>query len=151
MALTCAGIGAIFETNTKALTAPPCGIRTLREILKLAAAHQPRIKTVAIGGLNSTNIARLRYQSETPSLGARLDGVAVVSALMASETPRETAADLKTVFSSKPSFISPQTWHPQENNNISDLKLGIGEILRKIQCETPLVHHLTNDVLFPNP
>ena len=67
----------------------PCGIRGLRQILKFVSLQVSQVKAVAIGGLNANNIARVRYQSETPSLGAKLDGVAVVSALMSAENPRQ--------------------------------------------------------------
>src|SRR5947207_13651062 len=81
------GIGAIFDTPTKCLTTTTCGIRGLREILKFVSLQVSRVKTVAIGGLNVDNIARIRYQSETSSPLAKLDGVAVVSALMSADNP----------------------------------------------------------------
>ena len=104
------------------------------------------MKTVAIGGLNASNISRVRYQSETPSLGAKLDGVAIVSAMMSAENPRETARELKGLFLSAPPFITSQSWQSKEIASATDLKSEMIRILEKIQKETPLVHHLTNNV-----
>ena len=107
------GIGAIFDTSTKSLTTLPCGIKGVREILKTVSLQASRVKTVAIGGLNANNIARMRYQSETPSSGSKLDGVAVVSALMAADNPREAASQLKKIFQETPTFVHKQNWAPQ--------------------------------------
>jgi thiamine-phosphate diphosphorylase / hydroxyethylthiazole kinase len=140
------GIGAIFDTSTKKLTAPLCGIRGLREILKFASSQSPPVRTVAIGGLNAGNIARVIYQSATPCGKAKLDGVAVVSALMSADNPQEAAAALKSIVREAPSFAIPQTWKPQTDFSANSLSSDISRILKDIQKETPLVHHLTNNV-----
>jgi thiamine-phosphate diphosphorylase / hydroxyethylthiazole kinase len=118
----------------------------LREILKLSAAHRPRVRTVAIGGLNSTNISRVRYQSETPSAGVRLDGMAIVSAMMSAPNPTETASELRKLFDSPPPFVIAQSWQLTPSANAATLKDEMINILAKVQQETPLVHHLTNNV-----
>ena len=105
------------------------------------------MKTVAIGGLNASNVARVRYQSETLSDGAKLDGVAVVSALMSADNPREAAGELKRIFVGTPSFIILQTWKPRQNLKAMDLRTEIARVLKDVQKETPLVHHLTNNVI----
>jgi thiamine-phosphate diphosphorylase/hydroxyethylthiazole kinase len=143
------GIGAIYDTSTKRLTVPLCGIKGLREILKFAASQKPPVKTVAIGGLNISNVGRVRYQSETPSVGAKLDGVAIVSALMSVDNPRETASQLKHSFQGRPNFITPQVWSPTADLNANNLANEITKVLQTIQQETPLVHHLTNNVSPP--
>jgi thiamine-phosphate diphosphorylase / hydroxyethylthiazole kinase len=106
----------------------------------------PHVKKVAIGGLNAQNIDRVRYQSETPWLGARLDGVAVVSALMSADDPIEAARHLKGIFDGNPPFARQQKWIPQPTLTVEEIKSEISTILMRVQEITPLVHHLTNNV-----
>jgi thiamine-phosphate pyrophosphorylase len=75
------GVGAIYPTATKVVTIIT-EVAALNEI-----AAQTGIPVVAIGGLNASNIQAL-YDSMA-------DGIAVVSAIMKSENPRDTAALLK--------------------------------------------------------
>ncbi len=75
------GVGAIYPTTTKVVT-----ILTKVETLNDISQAVP-IPLVAIGGLNAGNLDSLK--------GAGMSGIAVVSAIMKSETPRETAAELK--------------------------------------------------------
>jgi thiamine-phosphate pyrophosphorylase len=63
------GVGAVFNTDTK-LDAQNVSFDTLKEITKCV-----RIPVVAIGGINETNILNLK--------GSHIDGVAVVSAILA--------------------------------------------------------------------
>lgn len=140
------GIGAIFDTSTKKLTVPLCGIKGLRQIIKFAASQSPPVKTVAIGGLNKSNIARVMYQSATPSENATLNGVAIVSALMSADNPREAAANLKSLVQSTPTFVVQQDWKPELDLNATSIGSEITRILMEVQKETPLVHHLTNNV-----
>ncbi|MCJ7836265.1 thiamine phosphate synthase [Cuneatibacter sp. NSJ-177] len=74
------GVGAIYPTTTKVKT-----ILTKVETLNEIADAAP-IPLVAIGGLNAGNLDILK--------GARMDGIAVVSAIMKSKTPREAAEEL---------------------------------------------------------
>jgi len=75
------GVGAIYPTTTKVVTIIT-EVSTLNDI-----AAQTGMPLVAIGGLNAANIPVL-YDSMA-------DGIAVVSAIMKSENPRDTAALLK--------------------------------------------------------
>lgn len=75
------GVGAIYPTTTKVVT-------ILTEVSTLQAICEAvPIPVAAIGGLNSSNIDILK--------GTSIDGVAVVSAIMKSEKPREASAELK--------------------------------------------------------
>jgi thiamine-phosphate diphosphorylase / hydroxyethylthiazole kinase len=118
----------------------------LREILKLVSSKNPRVKTVAIGGLNGDNVGRIRYQSEMVFPKAKLDGVAVVSALMSASDPRKAAADLKEAFNQIPVFIKDQGWTPERDLNILSIKDEVARIVKAVHNDTPLVHHLTNNV-----
>jgi hypothetical protein len=104
------------------------------------------VKTVAIGGLNGDNVGRIRYQSETVSPRAQLDGVAVVSALMSASDPRKAAAYLKRAFHQIPVFVKEQAWKPQRDLSIFSIKDEVARVVKAVQNDTPLVHHLTNNV-----
>lgn len=75
------GVGAIYPTTTKVVTVIT-EVATLNEI-----ASRVKIPVTAIGGLNSSNIHVL-YDSLA-------DGIAVVSTIMKSEDPCQTAKLLK--------------------------------------------------------
>jgi len=79
------GVSPIFETATKADTAPALGLEGLRQIR--AAVNVP---LVAIGGLNRHNVGHVIHS------GA--DGVAVVSAIVAAQDPEEASRDLLDVI-----------------------------------------------------
>ena len=115
-------------------------------MLKIVASQRTRVKAVAIGGLNATNVRRIRYQTESPLDSVKLDGVAVVSALMSAPNPCLAARELREIFTNPPMFIQPQIWKPAKGLNINDIIPDITEILKAVQKQTPLVHHLTNDV-----
>ena len=66
---------------------------------------------------------------------------------MSADNPRETASQLKQAFQETPIFITQPTWKPTRNLKATDLRSEITKILTTIQKETPLVHHLTNNVL----
>ncbi|NCB94151.1 MAG: thiamine phosphate synthase [Clostridia bacterium] len=65
------GVGAVFSTSTK-LDAKPVAREVIQEICKSVS-----IPVVAIGGINEENLSKLS--------GTGVDGVAVVSAIFASE------------------------------------------------------------------
>lgn len=75
------GVGSIFATGTKE-NARQMSIEYLKEIVDAVD-----IPVVAIGGINSSNISELK--------GSKVDGIAVVSAIFASENPGEATRDLK--------------------------------------------------------
>jgi thiamine-phosphate pyrophosphorylase len=75
------GVGAVFGTDTKP-DAQRVSIDTLRQI-----TQQVQIPVVAIGGINETNILSLK--------GRHIDGVAVVSAILAQPNIGAAARNLK--------------------------------------------------------
>lgn len=74
------GVGAAFTTNTKDNAIP-----LSREVLKSMCEHV-QIPIVVIGGINETNLDEL--------LNYDIDGVAVSSAIMYAEEPKEAAKRL---------------------------------------------------------
>lgn len=75
------GVGAIYPTTTKVIT-KLTKVATLNEICRAVP-----IPVVAIGGLNKENIDIL---NESP-----MDGIAVVSAIMKANNPKQAAKQLK--------------------------------------------------------
>lgn len=74
------GVGAVFGTSTKK-NARTMTVERLNEI-----SQSVDIPVVAIGGINEANISKL--------YGSKIDGVAVVSAIFASDDPGAAAARL---------------------------------------------------------
>ncbi len=74
------GVGAIFGTKTKKNT-----VDTSVEILREICLQVP-IPVVAIGGISIENVVQLKHTG--------IDGVAVVSAIMAAAEPKRAAAEL---------------------------------------------------------
>ena len=79
------GVSPIYATPTKTDTAPPLGLKGLREIRKAV-----KLPLVGIGGLTGKNAADVIRN------GA--DGVAVVSAIVAADDPEAAARELKHVI-----------------------------------------------------
>lgn len=78
------GVGAVFGTRTKTDTIP-VSIQKLKEIRAAV-----KIPIVAIGGIKRSNINLLN--------GTRINGVAVVSAVLASNNITVAARELKALF-----------------------------------------------------
>lgn len=76
------GVSPVFATPTKTDHAPPLGLEGLRAIR--AAATVP---LVAIGGIHAGNAREV--------IRAGADGLAVVSAIVSADSPREAAAVLR--------------------------------------------------------
>ncbi len=76
------GVSPIFFTPTKTDTAPPLGVEGLREIRAAV-----RIPLVGIGGIHLDNVRGV--------IRSGADGVAVVSAIIAADSPRQAAAALR--------------------------------------------------------
>jgi thiamine-phosphate pyrophosphorylase len=79
------GVGPVFATSTKPDALPATGLGLLSEIRRAV-----RIPLVGIGGINSNNGGEV--------IRAGADGVAVVSALIASDDPRAATRALRAVI-----------------------------------------------------
>ncbi|MHA1799571.1 MAG: thiamine phosphate synthase [Candidatus Helarchaeota archaeon] len=74
-------ISPVFSTPTKTDIDPPVGIEGIPRFKKVV-----KIPIIGIGGINKNNARAV--------IRAGCDGIAVVSAIMASENPKEAAAEL---------------------------------------------------------
>lgn len=79
------GISPVFATPTKTDTAAPFGLDGLRRAVRLS-----KHPTVAIGGMNSSTVAEV--------MAAGTDGIAVVSAIVCAESPREASRQLLQII-----------------------------------------------------
>ncbi len=79
------GVGPVFATNSKQDAGEPIGLERLREI-----AEAVSIPVIAIGGINTDNAASV--------IEAGAGGIAVISAVMAAENPREATRRLRELI-----------------------------------------------------
>ena len=78
------GISPVYATPTKTDTLTPFGLKGLEKAAKLS-----RHRCVAIGGMNRNTIGEV--------IARGMEGVAVVSAIVAAESPRHASAELANI------------------------------------------------------
>ncbi len=78
------GISPVYATPTKTDTLQPFGLDGVEEVMKLS-----RHRCVAIGGMNRDTIGEVIRRG--------VEGVAVVSAIVAADSPREASAELAAI------------------------------------------------------
>ncbi|KAF2144195.1 uncharacterized protein K452DRAFT_267411 [Aplosporella prunicola CBS 121167] len=138
------GIGTVFATPTKENTKSIIGTSGLRDILTaLTSSSNPSIPTVCIGGINASNTQRVLYQSATPS--KQIDGIAIVSAIIAAASPKQVSASLATLIKTPPAFAAAQTAFPPLSP--TSIRTHASAILQALASTTPLSHNMTNQVV----
>jgi thiamine-phosphate diphosphorylase/hydroxyethylthiazole kinase len=131
------GIGSIYPTQTKNLTEPTVGVRGIGPLLEVLEGT--KVKAVAIGGIKATNLPRLLHGAVSIN-GRALDGVAVVSDVVASDEPRGAAAKLAEItkrFKEVGVAISAQANYTAEE--IIEKAAGLVKTVRALN---PLVHQV---------
>lgn len=103
------------------------------------------MKTVTIGGLNATNIQRVLYQSSCAT--KELDGVAIVSSIMAAEDPKSAAEDLLRLVMSPPAFAAASLANSAKKLDATSLVAQVPEVIRAVGSKNPLSHNMTNLVV----
>ena len=136
------GIGTVYATPTKENTKSIIGTAGVKDILHRLSKSDPTIPTVAIGGLNASNLQRVMFQCKTPTKG--LNGVAVVSAIMAAQEPKAAASRLRKLISTVPVTMSPQA---DQNQDVETLLSQIPPIVKEVGVQSPLCHNMTNQVV----
>ena len=136
------GIGTVYATPTKEDTKSIIGTAGVKGILHELSTVNTRIPTVAIGGLNASNVQRVMFQSKSPTKG--LDGVAIVSAIMAAQDPKAAASELKSLIGNVPVSMSPKAG---ENHAVETLLDQIPHIIEELGVKSPLCHNMTNLVV----
>lgn len=151
------GIGSVWATKTKSLKSPLVGVRGVGVLLD--ALEGTEIKAVAIGipfetnyewrakatftlgGIKSTNILRTLYGAVSQN-GHTLDGVAVVSDIVASNDPQNAAANLSGIihkFKGQGHLGPAMTSTPVSGKEV--LKQAL-QIFDAIKTTSPLVHQV---------
>ena len=104
---------------------------------------EERVDTVAIGGINASNVQRVLYQSKALSKG--LDGVAIVSAIISAADPGAAAARLRALVAEPPAFATAA--QDTQVRSVQDLLARVPVIVTKVVHEKPLCHNMTNLVV----
>lgn len=129
-------------TRRKIDTKQIIGTAGTKLILSAISSHQD-VRTVAIGGINATNIQRVLYQSSDSK--KKLDGIAIVSAIIAAADPEKAAKSLKSLVQSPPPF-APGT-SVTGSPDVARLLANVPAIVKKVGEITPLSHNMTNLVV----
>ncbi|CCE65067.1 hypothetical protein TPHA_0J02470 [Tetrapisispora phaffii CBS 4417] len=137
------GIGMVFPTKTKKNPKKqPFGPQGVISILDaLEENNADWIKTVAIGGLHPDNIERVLYQCRSSNNRRALDGIAVVSDIMAAEDAGFAATRLRSLLD--------RTIYNFSNLDLSTPQISselIKVIIDQVSKQHPLVQHVTNKV-----
>jgi thiamine-phosphate diphosphorylase / hydroxyethylthiazole kinase len=139
------GIGTVFATSTKENTKSIIGTAGTAAILRTMGDFT--LPSVAIGGINSSNVQRVLHQTSV-SQEASLNGVAVVSAIMAAKDPQRAANELKVLIKGVREKIYPAI--PPDAELISDagtLIQHLPAVVKKHAGKNPLCHNMTNLVV----
>ncbi|KAI1771375.1 TMP-TENI-domain-containing protein [Hypoxylon cercidicola] len=139
------GIGTVFATPTKENTKSIIGIEGLQEILLMIAAEGWPVKTVCIGGINASNVSQVVWQSN--GKGKSLDGVAVVSAIMAARDPEAASKELAELVKSPPAFAKAAVTPRQQSRSPKELLSTVPYIIKAVDYQKPLSHNMTNLVV----
>ncbi|EDO19396.1 hypothetical protein Kpol_1002p43 [Vanderwaltozyma polyspora DSM 70294] len=137
------GIGMVFPTQTKKNPKKsPMGTAGVIKVLDaLENCGASWVKTVAIGGLHPDNIQRVLYQCSSTNGRRYLDGIAVVSDIMASEDAGLSTRILRDLLDSN-SYKFVDFGLSNEALQVSNINAA----LHQVHFARPLVQHMTNKV-----
>ncbi|KAF2734766.1 TMP-TENI-domain-containing protein [Polyplosphaeria fusca] len=152
------GIGTLYATPTKKDTKSIIGINGIREILYDLASQKEQayqnVKTVCIGGVNASNVQRVLFQHDAPSgpsPARTIDGVAIVSAIMAAQDPEAAASKLRALITDPPPFraktTDPVFWHEKQEDEHSHIQTQTLQAVQAVASTSPLSHNMTNLVV----
>ena len=138
------GIGTVYATPTKENTKSIIGTSGLQQILSSLAdeGFTDKPQTVCIGGINADNVQRVLYQGSSGK--KKLDGVAVVSAIMAAANPKQSASSLRQLVITPPPFATSSA-RPQLAR--ADIVGRAPKIIKRMAEKKPLCHNMTNLVV----
>ncbi|ODN94721.1 hydroxyethylthiazole kinase [Cryptococcus wingfieldii CBS 7118] len=148
------GIGAVWPTGSKDVSKKKMlGPDGVGEILDLLAPTG--IQSVAIGGIHLPNLAQLLHASISPDSRNALDGVAIISDIVASKTPREAAQSLRAVtdsfkrarkqYASLESAFGSTLYKP--GRSVGNFVERAVELMGVVKDTNPLVNQMTNNVV----
>ncbi|TFK54360.1 HK-domain-containing protein [Heliocybe sulcata] len=139
------GLGAVYGTLTKNVTGKITGPRSVGGMLEKLDGSD--VKAVVIGGINSSNLLRTLHGSVSTT-GHVLDGVAVVSDIVASKTPKDAARKLSSIVKAFKQASSPASLAtPFSTQVASPLIERAAALLDVVRKHGPLIHQITNTVV----
>ncbi|KAI1742310.1 Hydroxyethylthiazole kinase family-domain-containing protein [Xylaria scruposa] len=139
------GIGTVFATATKENTKTIIGVDGLQQILLQLAQANSTVRTVCIGGINASNTSRVVWQSRVSGKG--LDGVAVVSAIMAAADPEASARELSRLVKAPPAFARGIVTEGLQGRSPAELVKLAPQVIKAVGLRKPLSHNMTNLVV----
>ena len=104
---------------------------------------------MAIGGINASNVQRVLFQSHAPTIDrpATLDGVAVVSAVIAADDPRAAAKELRELIDNPPTFKAGVALIKERVQDVDGLLRDVPTVIKELAEKSPLCHNMTNLVV----
>jgi len=136
----------LTKENSKHIIGPS-GLRSI--LTALFEDGQEHIGTVCIGGVNPKNVQRVLWQSALPQ--KRLDGAAIVSAIMAAPDPTAASAQLLDLIKSPPPFRSRNATalegFQQNPPPVEKLLKSVPQLFADLAEMKPLCHNITNLVV----
>lgn len=126
------------KTNAKSII----GTAGVREILGAIADAGHHTQTVCIGGVNGSNLERVMFQCGSPQKS--LDGVAVVSAIMAAPDPEGEARRLLGLVGAAPLFRQCAGKKDGKATEPGEIIALIPAVINAVHSTTPLSHNMTN-------
>ena len=116
----------------------------MREILGRIADAGYSTRTVCIGGVNASNLQRIFFQCGAAKKA--LDGVAVVSAVMAAQDPEAAARNLLGLVKSPPAFKADLMVEGSDVVEAQSMVALASSVVQRVHDTTPLSHNMTNIV-----
>ncbi|KAJ4304417.1 thiamine biosynthetic bifunctional enzyme [Collariella sp. IMI 366227] len=139
------GIGTVYATPTKTNTKEIIGAAGVQNILEKIAAAGYDTQTVCIGGVNASNLQRIFFQCHAPSKA--LDGVAIVSAIMAAADPESASRNLLHLIISPPPFLVDMKGQGAPKPSAQSQVELAPSVIKMVHETTPLSHNMTNLVV----
>lgn len=141
------GIGTAFATPTKTNTKSIIGTRGLQELLSSCdIGTEKSIPCVAIGSINASNVQRVLHQSVHGT--NRLNGVAVVSAIIAASDAQASARSLLELIKAAPEkYYTAVPPNRKASGDLSDLISQVPGIIKSHVSSSIICHNMTNTVV----
>ncbi|ORX49968.1 Hydroxyethylthiazole kinase [Piromyces finnis] len=136
---------AIYPTPTKDMGENFKGLGKEGLVDLLDTLYEYDMKVVAIGGINATNLDEIvDYCNKNIKKGKNLDGVAIVSAIIAAPDSKKASAELASMMA-KIEKVNTETLNAATPDY--EIVKKVGEALYRIKENSPLIHTLTNFVV----
>ena len=98
------------------------------------------VPTVAIGGIGAKNACEILEGSDTGKI--HIDGLAIVSAIMAAEDPKIACEELLKLIRQSLNKVGVKA-----NNTVDDAIQFAVQAAKNIKDKTPMVHHITSKLM----